>query len=242
MTTKDFSTDGLRSFTGQDSNVYYIKSPTADDIRGADWEYSKIFTKSLSEGIMTQEELKDVLRVRGIIGPEYDQRAEELAMILANKISILESVVNDEEKSAAAIEVANARDDLFAWNQRLQAPLANTCEQMADDARIEYLTSKIIVNSLGTKVWENFDAYLTEADQSKQQAARFEVMVFLQGLDSDFLENTPEAVAMREVQTNAIADAAAELAEVELEEKAEAEKEKKNEEVKKTKKRKPAKK
>lgn len=215
----DFNTDGLRSFTGRDDTMYYIKSPTADDIRGADWEYSKVYTKSLSEGIMTQEELKDVLRVRGIIGPEYDQRAEELSTILAKKISILDKVKNDEEKRQVAIEVSNAREELFSWNQRLQAPLANTCEQMADDARMEYLTAKIVVNAIGTKVWEDFEAYLTENDQAKQQSSRFEVMLYLQGLDSDFLDSTPEAIAMREVQSAALVEAAEELEEIENEEK-----------------------
>lgn len=35
-------------------------------------------------------------------------------------------------------------------------------------------------------------------------------MLFLQGYDSDFLDNTPEAMAIREVQTNLLMEAEAE--------------------------------
>ena len=206
MTSKEFSTEGLRTFTGMDENTnYYVVSPVAEDIRGADWEYSKAYTKSLVEGITTTSEMTDILMRRGIIGPEFEQRSNELAEILSEKIGLLEEANDIEEKQALAIEVANSREELFQWNQRLNAPLANTCEQIADDARLEFLTSRIIVKDKGEKTWNSFDEYLVEKEQGLAQKARFEVMLFLQGLDSDFLDQTPEAVAMKEIEKDALA-------------------------------------
>ena len=202
----EFSTEGLRTFKGVDEEVnYYVVSPAAEDIRGADWEYSKMYTKSLVEGITTSSELTDILMRRGIIGPEFDQRSDELAEILMTKIDLLEKVKNSEEKQALAIEVAQSREELFQWKQRLNAPLANTCEQIADDARLEYITSRIIVNDLGEKIWTTFNDYLVEKAQGLAQKARFEVMLYLQGLDSDFLDQTPEAQAIKEVEKEALA-------------------------------------
>ena len=67
--------DGRREFkdpiTGQ---LYFIAPPNADDVRGADWQYSKTFTKCLVEGITTSAEMMDILMRRGVIGPEYEQR------------------------------------------------------------------------------------------------------------------------------------------------------------------------
>lgn len=195
-----------RSFDGPTGeSTYYIITPTAKDIRGADWEYSKTYTKSLVEGITTTAEMTDILMVRGIIGPDFDQRSHELTKILAEKVETLDSVDDIDKKADAAIAVAIAREELFQWNQRLNAPLANTCEQISDDMRLEYLTSSIILNENGNRVWPDFDAYLVGKDQGLAQKARFEVMLFLQGLDSDFLERTPEAVAMKEVERDNLA-------------------------------------
>ena len=204
MESKGFSTDGLRSFFNiKKDTTFYIVSPTAEDIRGADWEYSKSYTKSLVAGITTTAEMTDILMRRGIIGPEFEKRSNELATELAAKIDALQKATNSQEKAELAYKVATARDELFQWNQRLSAPLGNTCEQIADDARLEYLTSRLIVDDSGTRIWDTFENYLTEQEQSLSQQSRFEVMLYLQGLDSKFLENTPEAVAMKELQEEA---------------------------------------
>lgn len=215
MENKEFSTDGLRTFfnTNTDTN-YYIVSPTAEDIRGADWEYSKSYTKSLVAGITTTAEMTDILMRRGIIGPEFEQRSTELSVELGNKVAALEEAQNSEEKAELAVQVAIAREELFQWNQRLNAPLGNTCEQISDDARLEFLTSRLVVTGKGEKVWEDYDSYLTEKEQSLAQQARFEIMLYLQGLDSDFLDNTPEAVAMKELENEASVEVLKEISEM----------------------------
>ena len=207
MDNKKFSTDGLRTFyNSRLEKNFYVKSPTAEDIRGADWEYSKIYTKSLVAGITTSAEMTDILTRRGIIGPEFEQRSNELSLELSTRISALELSKTSEEKAALAYEVARAREALFQWTQRLNQPMSNTCEQISDDARLEFLTSKLIVDEDGLAIWSDYDRYLHEKDQSFAQQAKFEVMLYLQGLDSDFLDKTPEAVAMRELEIEAALD------------------------------------
>ncbi len=216
---KKFSTDGLRSFyNSRTEKKYYVKSPTAEDIRGADWEYSKIYTKSLVAGITTSAEMTDILTRRGIIGPEFEQRSNELSFELSNKISALEDAASSEEKASLAYEVSKARDILFQWTQRLNQPMSNTCEQISDDARLEFLTSRLIVDENGVAIWSDYDKYLHEKEQSLAQQAKFEVMLYLQGLDSDFLDKTPEAVAMRELEAEASLNLARELSEITTEE------------------------
>lgn len=199
MAENDKKIDERRSFEDGDGNVYYIAPPIAEDIRGADWNYSKVYTKALIQDISTAAEMSNILTKRGIIGPEFEQRQRELADTLSESILKLNSTNVSEERRESAIEVSEAREELFKWNQRLNGPMSNTCEQMADDARLEYLTAMIIQKENGEKVWNSYDNYLTEKSQNIALTARFEVMLYLQGLDSDFLNNTPEAVAMKEV-------------------------------------------
>lgn len=229
--------DEGRKFVGPGGeNTYHVVPPNANDIKEADWQYSKTYTRSLTEGITTSAEMMDILRRRGIVGPDFEKRASELSAQLNQKIWELENTDAVEDKRDLAVDVAIARDELFQWNQRLNGPMSNTCEQMADDARLEYLTSCMVTDESGTRVWNDYDSYLKEKNQSLALKARFEVMLYLQGLDSDFLEKTPEALAMKEVEEDVIAkatEAAKALAAVE-EEEAEVENEPKKTTKKKT--------
>ena len=75
--------------------------------------------------------------------------------------------------------------------------------------------------------------------------ARFEVMLYLQGLESDFLEKTPEAMAIREIEEEVQAKATETLAKLEesreKEEKKEAKKPRKPRTTKTTRGRRPTK-
>lgn len=195
--------------------IYYIAAPTADDVRGADWQYSKTYTKSLVEGITTSAEMLDILMRRGVIGPEFEQRQQELTTELSDRVAELQAASSLDDKQKLAMSVAAAREELFNWNQRLNGPMANTCEQMADDSRLEYLTSRMVQTKEGKRVWDDYSDFLTEKNQSLAMRARFEVMLYLQGLDSNFLEQTPEAVAIKEVESEIQAKASEALAELE---------------------------
>ena len=197
-----------RFFFGADEETkYYIVPPTAEAIRGADWQYSKVYTKCLMGDIPTSAEMLDILTRRGIIGSEFEQRAIELAQILNQNIETLEAASDMIIKRNAAVEVAAAREELFQWNQRLNGPMNNTAEQISDDARLEYLTSSMIVDDKGNKIWADYELYLKETDQTLALKARFEVMLYIQGLDSDFLDQTPEAKAMHDVESEVISKA-----------------------------------
>jgi len=188
-----------RSFT-VDGNVYYINQPTASNIRNSDWNYSKVYSKSLVEGIYTASEMRDILKKRGIIGPEYDKRSQELTDMLEASISKMYSADSDEDRQKAAEETGNIRNEIFQWNHRLNGPMSNTCEQIADDAKLEFLTSCIVVSDNGELVWKDYDAFLNETDQVLQTRAKFEVMLYLQGLDSDFLDTVPEAMVLKDIE------------------------------------------
>jgi len=206
--TEETKIDDRRKFLGPDEvTYYYITSPNAEDIRGADWHYSKTYTNCLVEGITTSAEMMDILRRRGIIGPEFEQRATELQQELSEKIIDLDGAESIEKKRDLAVDVASTREELFQWNQRLSGPMNNTCEQISDDARLEYLTSSMIQTEDGERVWYSFDNYLKEKNEDLAALAvrsRLEIMLYLQGLESDFLDRTPEALAMREIETEII--------------------------------------
>ena len=188
--------------------IYYIIAPTAEDIRGADWNYSKIYTRCIVEGIMTVSEMQDILRKRGITGADFEERQQELTDNITKATLNLQGARDFDEKRIYALQLAGARQELFQWNQRLNGPMSNTCENIADEARLEFLTSKMVEREDGNKLWKTYEDFFKERSNALAVRARFEIMLYLQGLDSDFFEQTPEAKAMKEVETELRAKAA----------------------------------
>ena len=189
---------------------YFIADPSGEDIRKSDWQYSKVFNQALADGFPTQAQMIDTLRERKILGDEYDKEVEQTRINLAASLFRLEHLtegISDEEKEQLAMEVATSRDKLFQLNQRVNGPLANTCENLAEDARTEFLTSRLIQRKDGKKVWPDFEAYRQDENISLTTKARFEIMLWLQGLDSNYLENTPERQALRELSQKRLDEA-----------------------------------
>lgn len=203
MVEDPIKTDTRRSFTFGD-DVYYINTPTSDAIRKAEWQYYKVFNEAVSQGLALEEELKQVLLIRGVIGDDYEKKMSQAKQELDENLSRLflaraSESSTLEELEDAALQVSKSRDNFLSLSQRVSGPMSNTCEQIAEDARVDYLVSTIIEDKAGTKVWKDYDAYIHEARRGLTGKAKIEVMLWMQGLDSDFIYKTPEAITIKEV-------------------------------------------
>ena len=199
--------DSRRSFNFEvsdgETRTYYIANPTGEDIRKSDWQYSKIFNQAIVDGFLTTSQMLEVLKEKKILTDGYERQINTVRISLGAELFKLENLLGnatEEEREMVALEVARLRDELFQLNQRINGPMANTCENLAEDARTDFLTSRIIQYQDGTKVWPDYDAFRKEENASLGVKSRFEVMLWLQGLESNFLENTPEQTALREIE------------------------------------------
>ena len=210
-TRREFSIE-----TEGDTISYFIANPTGEDIRKADWQYSKIYNQAILDDLLTQSQMIDLLKKQGVVSDDYANEVEEVRARLAAEIYKLESLPDstpDVDLEDAALSVAATRDELFRLNQRVNGPMGNTCENIAEDARVEFLTSRVVQTKEGSKLWEDFSAYLNEENTALSVKSRFEVMLWMQGLNSDFLDNTPEQLALREVNQKRVEEALASLKE-----------------------------
>ncbi len=196
--------DARREFTldasEKETNHYFIASPSGEDIRKADWQYSKIYNQAIVDGFLTQTQMINVLKDKGILDDAYTEKLENVRTSLAAELFKLENLLEEAaeiDRESSALEVAGLRDELFQLNQMVNGPMGNTCENLAEDARTEYLTSRIIQTKDGKKLWEEYEDYRSEDNTALCVKSRFEVMLWMQGLGSDFLENTPEQVVLR---------------------------------------------
>ena len=180
--------------------TFFLQVPNSEQIRKAEWHYSKVYNKALVEGVATTSEMIDILTKRGLYGPDYEKKLQELQVAIALKIAEMNNEQEDDkQKESLAREVQQLRDELYRWNQRITGPLSNSCEQMADDAKTEYLTSVSVYDVDGGLVWGSYDDFVAEENQGLALKARFEVLLWLQGLDADFLDKTPENKVLRDL-------------------------------------------
>ncbi len=213
--------DPRREFTlespDNEINHYFIANPSGEDIRKSDWQYSKIYNQAIVDGFLTQAQMIGVLKDKGILDDEYTDKLESVRTSLAAELFKLENLLDEADESdreASALEVAGLRDELFQMNQMVNGPMGNTCENLAEDARTEYLTSRIIQTKDGENLWDEYDNYRSEENTALCVKSRFEVMLWMQGLGSDFLENTPEQKVLRGIAQSRL-DRALEAAEAE---------------------------
>lgn len=212
--------DTRRSFDyprGGEDVKYYLGMPTSEQIRKAEWHYSKMYNKALVDGVATQAEMIEILKNRGLYGPEHEEQALKLQTAIAENIVTLEIEDDALKRRELAVETAKLRNDLYIWNQRLTGPLSNSCEQMAEDSKTEFLTGVVVQNADGNLVWDSYNAFLEEPDQALALKARYEVLLWLQGLEPDFLDNTPENVVLRDLDAAEKAPAQLEAAKDEVE-------------------------
>jgi len=188
-----------RSFVHEGAK-YFIDNATIDDVRQADWHYSRTYNEAMLAGVATQAQMQDILEEREIIGPKYEAKRIELIQELDEATTELKAATTLEEKEAGATKVELIRNRLFRWNQRASSPLSNCVEQMAEDARIEWLTACMVKDSDGNRVWKGYEDYKTTTNPTLGMRARYEVMLALQGLSSSFLDETPEALARKEIE------------------------------------------
>jgi len=188
-----------RAFTVEGVGELYLATPTADDVRSSDWQYSRCFSKALVEGLTTAGEMYDILRRRNVISDAQEKKTAALKEKIGKKIVDMELASEPEVRKALALEVSSLREELFRDSKRINGPLSNTAESVSEDQRLEYLTSCITQNLDGSRVWKDYDSYIHEPNRAKAWGARFETMIFLQGLDHDFLDKTPENIVLKEL-------------------------------------------
>ena len=193
---RSFINDG----PGGDGKKYYVDSADVDEVRNADWHYSITYNQALLAGVTTAAQMADILEERNITGPEYEKKRLALIDDLDKATLELSNAVSIEDKKAGATKVETLRNQLFRHNQRAASPLACVCEQISEDSRVEYLTSAMIKDEAGNRVWDSYDDYKTTKRMQLAQRSRYEVMLVLSGLSTDFLNLTPEALARKEIK------------------------------------------
>jgi len=190
-----------RSFI-HNGEKYYIDNADFNTIRGADWHYAQTFNEAMSLGIMTVAQMQNVLIARGVIGKEWEEKRQKILTTIDEKTAELNEAKDRDSKLQLATELKELRDELFRHNQIASSPTSQAAENLADDARVEFLTSAMIKDSDGKSVWQSYEDFKTSEGEKMALAmrSRYEVMLYLSGMSSNFMDLLPESKAMKDLE------------------------------------------
>lgn len=184
---------------GQETEVeIYVVRPNNDTIKMAERYKSKVWNQCIQDGILTKKELGVLMRKRGIWDEKKDREENEIT----KEIIKLEKELYQGKTGGAKPKLSEGRDlaiqirrkrselrDLITEKITLEE---NTADNLADNARFDYLVAHCTFYKDGTRVYKDFDEYNKKSsDEIAFEAASLLGKLFY-NLDSDFEKNLPE--------------------------------------------------
>ena len=190
--------DKKREFVLDDKR-YFVKYPSAEVIRAADWEFSKSYNKALIDGIATASEMRSILEKRGIISQEHSEQRDRIVEELEDVLENMRSEKDIYKKRDSAIDAKIKRNELFNWDQRINEPLSNTVEQLAEESKVDYLVFSMIEDENGKNTWSSYQDFLKDKNHDLSGMAKYQAILMLRDIDPDFLDKTEENVVLKEI-------------------------------------------
>lgn len=181
-----------------DGTKYQIKSPSSRVTQEASRRYSIEFTKCLREGIMTQEQMKDFLMEHKVWTEEDEKEEQEITKKIADlEVEIFrgsprKKKVTLEEGRKKSLEMRELRSRYANLLSERQSYESNTAENIADNARFDFLVSECTFNEDNTKVYNSYEDYLEKSSDELAFTAASVLAKNMYQLDDNFQKNLPE--------------------------------------------------
>lgn len=176
----------------------YVQRPSNDVIKLAERYKSKVWNECIQDHILTKKELAVLMRKRGIWDEAKDKEEQEIT----NEIIKLEKELYHGKDGKSKPKVSEGRD-IAVQIRRKRAELRdliteritleeNTADNLADNARFDFLVAHCTFYKDGTRVYKDFNEYNSKsADEVAFTAANI-LGKMLYNLDNDFEKNLPE--------------------------------------------------
>lgn len=176
----------------------YVIRPTNNIIKGAERYRAKVWNQCLTDGVLTKQELKVMLRERGI----WTEEKENEQTAIGKELSDIEKelfVGTDGKKKATlnegkalAIKMRRLRIKLRDLISEKLAMEENTAESLSENAKFDYFVAECTFYSNGEKVYKNVEDYNEKSADELAFAAASELASMLYSIDSKFEETLPE--------------------------------------------------
>lgn len=184
---------------GQETEVeIYVVRPNNDTIKMAERYKSKVWNQCIQDGILTKKELGVLMRKRGIWDEKKDREENEITKeIIKLEKELYQGKTGGPKPKLSegrdlAIQIRRKRSELRDLITEKITLEENTADNLADNARFDYLVAHCTFYKDGTRVYKDFDEYNKKSsDEIAFEAASLLGKLFY-NLDNDFEKNLPE--------------------------------------------------
>jgi len=175
----------------------YVVKPKNDVLKRAERYKSKTWNECIQDGILTKKELGVLMRERGI----WDEKKDKEETAITEKILELEKQLyhgkNGKKQKVSvgrdiSIEIRKKRSELRDLITEKITLEENTADNLADNARFDYLVAHCTFNKDGTPFYKDFEEYNNTSADEVAFAAAEELGKLLYNLDQKWEKNLPE--------------------------------------------------
>lgn len=186
---------------GEDDNKkeveIVIQQPNNDIIKRAERYKSKVWNEAVQDGVLTKKELGIVLKERGI----WDEaKAEEEKNITKQIVELEKQLYHGDGKKKPklsegrdlAVQIRRKRIELRKLLQEKITLEENTADNLADNARFDFLVAHCTFHKNGQPYYKNFQDYDSRSADEVAFSAASALSEMLYNLDTSFEKNLPE--------------------------------------------------
>jgi hypothetical protein len=187
MKKETFEVDGV---------LYAVIEPKIQDGREAQKVYNKELASALASGGLFKRRIDSYMREQGLWSDEQEKQRLDLNRQLRDlELKLRGGNIKLSEGRKIALEISKTRMKLRELMAERNDMSINSVEGQAENARLNFLVSRCIVdNQTGKPVFNTVDEYLNKASSGDavalQGANQFAVMML--GMDKDYDANLPE--------------------------------------------------
>lgn len=181
--------------------AFYVIRPTNETLRNADRFRTKVWTDCSNDGIPTKKKLAKMMVENGDWSKEKEEREGQITLEI---IECEKQLYNGKGNSRKKPKLSEGRDlairirtlrielrDLIAGRLSLEE---NSAENLADNARFDYLVAHSTFYNDGRKVYKDFADYNNRSADELAFAAAQILAEMVYNIDAGFEKNLPENV------------------------------------------------
>tara|TARA_Y100000114_G_C11743146_1_gene320135 strand:- start:711 stop:1589 length:879 start_codon:yes stop_codon:yes gene_type:complete len=175
-----------------------VRQPPNSAVKLADAHKNKVWGQAIQDGVLTKKELGVLMRKRGI----WDEKKDKEEDSITRDIVRLEKELYHGKPGHRKPKVSEGRDlaiqirkkrielrDLITEKLTLEE---NTAENLADNARFDYLVATCTYYANGDLVYKSFEEYNSKSADEIAYAAGALLGKMMYNIDSSFEKNLPE--------------------------------------------------
>jgi hypothetical protein len=175
----------------------YVLQPNNDILKRADRYKSKVWNDAVQDGVLTKKELAVVMQKRGIWNEAKSQEEKAISQeIVALEKKLYHGDGKKKPKLSEgrdiAIQIRRKRIELRKLIAERIALEENTADNLADNARFDYLVAHCTFYKDGRPVYKDFADYDSKSADEIAFAAASALSEMLYNLDASFEKRLPE--------------------------------------------------